>query len=187
MKSKLLGSVLLAMVLVTGSGCFRVSSETRALRDAALDGGLEGADEKIEISLGRLAFAAANFGIGFVPPEDIPAEARQVLGSVKGAEVSVYRFERRTGDLGKMLAAADKALEKRGCERLVGVLKEDQLVAVYIPKSMRSPKDVCFNVLVLSRNDLVCVGARGDVQTILDLAMQKAQAEFPPSTVALRQ
>ena len=187
MTTKLLGSLLLGMVLVTATGCFRVSSETRALRDAALDGGLEGADEKIELSLGRLAFAAANFGLGFVPQEDIPAEARQVLGSVRGAEVSVYHFERRTGDLAGMLVAADKALAKRGCERLVGVIKENQMVAVYIPRNMRSPKDVCFNVMVLSQNDLVCVGAMGDVQTLLDIAMQKAQAELPPRTVALRQ
>lgn len=178
----------LALMLFASTGCFRVGSETRALRDAALEGGLEGADAKIEISLGRLVFAAANFGLGFVPTNDIPPEARQVLGSVKGAEVSVYRFERRTGDLAKIMAAADRALEKKGCERLVGVLKENELVAVYVPKKMRSARNIAFHVLVMNRNDLVCVGARGDAATVLELAMAKAHEEMPPpKTVALRE
>lgn len=176
---------LLALLLAGSTGCFRVGSETRALRDAALNGGLEGADEKIELSLGRLAFAAANFGLSFAPTNDIPPEARQILGSVKGAEVSIHKFKRRTGDLAKIMVEADLAMEKKGCERLVGVLKENELVAVYVPKRMRSPRDIRFSVLVMNRNDLVCVSARGDIQTVLDIAMEKAQAEFP-KTVALR-
>ena len=177
----------LGLLVLASTGCFRVSSETRALRDAALDNGLGGAEEKIEFALGRFTFAAANFGLSFVETDQIPDEARILLGSVKGAEVSVYNFKKRAGDLSKVMADADRALEKRGFERLVGVIERDQLVAVYIPKKMRSARDVRFSVLVLNNRDLVCVSARGDVRTIMDFAMARAQEHLPPGTVALRE
>ena len=178
---------LLASLVFASTGCFRVSSETRALRDAALENGIAGAEEKIELALGRFTFAAANFGLSFVETEQIPQEARMLLGSVKGAEVSVYNFKKREGDLSKVMADADRALEKRGCERLVGVVGGDRLVAVYIPKKMRSARDVRFSVLVLNNRDLVCVSARGDLRTIMDFAMAQAQEHLPPGTVALRE
>lgn len=181
--------LLASALLLVGTGCFRVSSETRALRDAALDNGLKGADEKIEIALGRLTFAAANFGLGFVQTDEIPPEARQILRSVKGAEVSVYQFDRRTGGLASIMNDADKALAKRGCERLVGVINGDELVAVYIPKKMRSPRDIKFSVLVIAENNLVCASARGDVRTIMEVALGKAQEHLPPipETLAMKQ
>jgi hypothetical protein len=176
---------VLALLLVTATGCFRVSSETRALRDAALDNGAKGADEKIELALGRLTFAAANFGLGFVQTDEIPPEARLVLNSVKGAEVSVYKLRGFSGDLSAIMNAADKALDKRGCERLVGVINDKTLVAVYVPKKMRSPKDIKFSVLVLNEHDLVCASARGDVQTLMDVAWDKAREHLPPPAIAM--
>jgi hypothetical protein len=175
---------LFGLLLLTATGCFRVSSETRALRDAALDNGLKGADEKIELALGRLTFSAANFGLSFVQSQDIPPEARMLLNSVKGAEVSVHQFDRGSGDLSKILAAADRALEKRGCERLVGVINDRNLVAVYVPRKMRSAKDIRFSVLILNDENLVCASARGDVRAILDFAMAKAHEQLPPPVVA---
>lgn len=178
---------LLGLLLLTATGCFRVSSETRALRDAALDNGLSGAEEKIELALGRLTFGAANLGLHFVKSDDIPPEARMILGSVKGAEVSVYHFRERSGSLARVLQDADRALEKRDCERVVGVMQERQLVAVYTPTKIRSPRNVEFYVLVLNDHDLVCASANGDIKTILELAMSKAEEHFPPRTVAMAQ
>ena len=180
-----LQAALLGLLLVTSTGCFRVSSDTRALRDAALNNGLKGAKEKIELALGRFTCAAANFGLSYVQTDEIPPEARLALGSVKGAEVSVYQFQRQSVDRAKVLADADQAMEKRGCERLAGVIQDDQLVAVYVPKKMSSPRDIKFSVLVLAENSLVCASARGDVRAVMDLAMARAHEHLPPATVAM--
>jgi hypothetical protein len=167
------------LIMVTFTGCFRVSSETRALRDAALDGGLERTDEKIELGLGMFTFGAARMVCKFV---DLPVEARAILGSVKGAECSVFEFKNRTGNLATILSTADNAMEKRGRERVVGVLKDDNLVAVYVPEKAGSGSNISFSVLVIADGKLICASARGDVRDVLNLAMAKAGEHIPART-----
>jgi|KBSSwiStaDraftv2_1062776.scaffolds.fasta_scaffold532002_2 hypothetical protein len=161
-------------VLFFGTGCFRVSSDTRALRDAALDAGFTRADEKIEIGVGFFTVGLARLASKYV---DIPDEARTALSSLKQAECAVYEVHQRRESLASILRDADKAMEHRACDRLVGVIHENQLVAVYVPHDMNSAHDVKASVLVLNGKQLVCATARADARDLVQLAMEKVREQ----------
>ena len=181
MKTTRLLSICTAfLLLLTSTGCFRVSSQTQALRDAALDSGFARADEKIEIGVGFFTVGLAKLATHYI---DIPPEARTALSSLKQAECAVYEVHQRRESLASILMEADKAMESRGCERLVGVIHEGQLVAVYVPRDMNSAQDVKASVLVLNRNQLVCVTARANASDLVRLALNKVREESPGSPV----
>ncbi|HEX7861346.1 MAG TPA: hypothetical protein VF773_13520 [Verrucomicrobiae bacterium] len=162
-------------LLLCGTGCFRVSSDTRALRDVALEFN-ENAEEKIEIGAGFFTVGLVKFGARFV---ELPPEAKTVLGSVHGVECSVYQLQSDSADHAKLLIEADKAMSKRGCDRIVGVIDENQLVAVYAPRDQSSHRNMAFSVMVLTGRELVCATARGDLEPVLQLAYAKSQEHLP--------
>lgn len=183
--SRLLVTAFCGGLLLAGTtGCFRVSSETAMLRDAVLQNTPTAEwEEQIEIGLGRISFAVVQLG-GAVAARfvDLPPEARTVLNSAKGANASVYH--RKGGSLDdfnpqKVLAQADKNMEKRGWYRLVGVLRERELVAVYVPEDVDLARDAEVCVLVVNESELVCAGARSDLRPLYALGMEKAKEQFP--------
>ena len=172
------GPLLLLIVVLLGIGSFFwVSPEIRTLRNAVLENSSGQFQRKIELNVGRASFGLARFASGFV--RDIPEEARMALNSVKGAQVSIYKGTGTYVDTKKVFAAADQKMQQRGWNRLVGVAKEDHLVAVYIPNAFSSPVNMEACVLVLKRDQLICAYGRSDLQPLFNLAMQKAKMEFP--------
>jgi hypothetical protein len=165
--------IAVAAVALFSTGCFRVSSETRALRDAALE--FADADEKIEFGVGFFTVGLARFGTKFV---DLPPEAKLVLDAVHGAECSIHEL-RKKADPVKILARADKVMDKRGCDRIVGVVNRDELVAVYVPRSMTSSRNMQVSVLVLDKKELVCVKASGDLEPLVQIALEQAEQHLP--------
>jgi hypothetical protein len=163
-----------AAVLISATGCFRVSSETRALRDATLE--LVDADEKIELGVGFFTVRLARFGSQFL---ELPPEAKLVMEAVSGAECSVYEIRGGKPDSSEVLLRADKAMAKRGFDRIVGVADREDLVAVYIPRSMKSHRNMQVSVLVLNRTQLVCVKARGDLEPLMQIALDQANQHLP--------
>lgn len=164
------------VALVCATGCFRVSSDTRALRDAGLEIAGEGAQEQIELGVGFFTVGLAKLGAKFL---ELPPEAKIVMDSVRGAECSIYELQRHKSNLAAVLARADKAMQKRGRERILGVIDGRELVAVYIPRSMKSHRDLDVSVLVLNQEQLVCVSARGDMEPLLQVALEKAKEQMP--------
>jgi len=177
----ILSSAAALLLLLTTTGCFRVSSDTRALRDAALEGGFARADEKIEVGVGFFTVHLARLATKYI---DMPPEARTALDSLKKAECAIYDVHQRRESLTTILAEADHAMDRRGCDRLVGVIHEDQLVAVYVPRGMSSSHDIKASVLVLNKNQLVCATARADAQDLLELAMSKVREQIPSLAAA---
>lgn len=175
---KIITTTLAGVTLLCTTGCFRVSSETRALRDAGLEFGVTGAEEKIELGVGFFTVGLAKLGTRFL---DVPPELKAALSSVDGAECSVYEIDGRKADLGKVLAQADKAMHKRGCDRIVGVIDDRHLVAVYIPRETTSHRSMSISVLVLNDKQLVCATARGNLEPVVQMALNKAQERIPPS------
>ena len=180
MKRALISGSLAVVILFT-TGCFQVGSETRALRDAALEIGALEAEEKIEFGVGFFTVGLAKLGTRFV---DMPPEVKDILGSVDGAECSVYDVRGGTKDMAKILREADKAMDKRGFDRVVGVVERRQLVAVYIPRNVKSHRNLSISVLVLDEKQLVCATARGDLEPVVQLALNKTKVHLPPRTVA---
>jgi hypothetical protein len=172
---KFVSLAILAAPLFLGCGCFRVSSDTRAMRDAVLDRATSQPEKQFELGLGRFTFALVGFGSRYV---DMPEEARTIVNAVKGGEVSVYKLHGSNPENSEILAASDKSMTKRGWMRMVGFVHDNDLVAVYIPEKVHSSSNVRVAVLVLNGHDLVCVSANSDLEPLLDLAVEKAHHEF---------
>lgn len=166
--------VLLALLSVGLTGCFRVSSDTKALRDGLMQTAAAEWDTEIEVGVGTLTLGLARLGLGFV---DLPPEARAAIGAVRGAEVGVYRLrdEHRPLDHSIMLTKADGAMGVRGWDRLVTVLNHREMVAIYVPKDMRSPRDVSVSIVVLDGHDMVLAAARSDLEPLMQIAFKRPE------------
>ncbi|MGH7967363.1 MAG: hypothetical protein ACREIC_01410, partial [Limisphaerales bacterium] len=70
---------------------------------------------------------------------------------------------------GVILDRADKAMTRRGWVRVVGVIQENQLVAVYLPRNGISSSRMKACVAVLDGRDLVVVSARGNLEPLMDI------------------
>src|SRR5437867_1182563 len=74
-------ALALALLSVALTGCFRVSSDVRVLRDSVMNSAAADWNEKIEIGVGALTLNLARAGLAFV---DLDAEARTALQWVRG-------------------------------------------------------------------------------------------------------
>jgi hypothetical protein len=167
--------VLLFSFLLCGYGVvsfFLLGSETAALRNSCL--GTTGGQwhKRIVLNVGTLSTSFLRFGAQFLK---LPPEARTALVAVHGAEVGIYRQQ---GDhppqnFPGILDRADKAMVARGWERVVGVVQKGELVAVYLPGKSLSPERVNCCVMVVHGDELVIVGARGNLQPLLSLAAER--------------
>jgi len=61
-------------------------------------------------------------------------------------------------------------MSARGLERVVGLSKERELVAVYCPKRGVSSRDLKCCLVVFEGCDLVVASARGNLEPLLDIA-----------------
>jgi hypothetical protein len=174
--TRIFSAIMAAGLLIATTGCFRVSSDTQALRDVALKLQTAEAEEKIEIGVGFFTVGLAKLGARFV---ELPPEVRGILGSVDGVECSVYELRGGESNFAEVLSKADESMEKRGLDRVVGVLEREQLIAVYVPRKMKSHRDMSITVMVLTRRELICASARGDLDSVMQLAITKAQEQFP--------
>jgi hypothetical protein len=146
-----------------------VSSDAEALRNSVMKSVAAEWDKQIEIGVGWVTLTVARLGLAFV---DLPPEARTALRAVRGAEVGVYH-RRGTGarwDAAALLAAADQAMNSRGWDRLVTVLKEHEGVLVYVLGNSQSPRNMKTCVVVLNQHDMVVATARADLQPLMQLA-----------------
>jgi hypothetical protein len=118
------------------------------------------------INVGGVTLALARFGASFT---HLPPDAKAALQIVDHGDVGIYELEDRTSppDYALILKTADKSMQHRGWERIVGVVEGGQFVAVYAPKDQRG-KDISCCVAVLDDRNLVIVSARGNTVPMLD-------------------
>ena len=163
----------LALLLVSMTGCFRVSSDVGALRDSVIKSDGAKWDQQIEFGVGGLTLTLARAGLACV---DLEPEARTALQAARGAEVGVYKRRGAKGELrgGAILRAADQAMTERGWDRIVGVTKGRELVAVYAPQAVRSTRNVKVCVLVLDPGELVVASARSNLEPLMEIAFNHA-------------
>src|SRR5260221_7626406 len=145
---------------------FQLSGETSALRASALET-LPGTwNSKVAVHVGFFTTGLVRLGSRFFK---LPPEAQAGIASLRGAEVSVYKSQGTDSwvDTGVVLAHADKAMSARRWDRVVGVCREGELVAVYVPRRGFSADSVRCCVLVLHRGDLVVAGVSGNINPVL--------------------
>ena len=162
----------LALVCTIGiAGYFRLSSPTRAFRSSVIESVPGRWDKRFAVNVGGLTLGLVRFGSRFF---NLPPEAKAALEVLRGAEVGVYNLRDAPSalDYSAMFSAADKCMRGRGWERIVGVARSRQFVAVYMPRNLRTVKHMACCVAVLNEQDLVVASARGNLQPVLELATQ---------------
>src|SRR5688500_20237846 len=103
--TRLFIAMVAAGLLIATTVCFRVSSETQALRDVALKLQTGEAEEKIELGVGFFTVGLAKLCARFV---ELQPEVRCILGSVDGVECSVYELRDPASNLDEVLSQADE-------------------------------------------------------------------------------
>lgn len=146
--------------------------EVRALRRAVAGQLDQAVEPRFTFGVGGLILGIAR-GVTSLAP--VPPEARTALSALRGADVSLATLstppspsERRA-----LLEAAGGAMERRGWQRLVGVLDGRSTVGVYLPRNLKSPRDIRVAVLVVDGTDLVTVTARADLEPLLRWVEEK--------------
>ena len=177
-KGYLLLLVVLLVPLVCAFGVrgyFRLSSETKALRQTVMSAIPGQWNKRFAVHVGWLTMDLVRAGSQFV---NLPPEPRAALEALHGAEVGVYKLDHDPVriDAGAIFAAADRAMKTPGWERIVGVVEADQLVAAYVPARAVSAKRMACALVVLHQRDLVVVSARGNLQPLLQIAGRKLES-----------
>ena len=146
---------------------FHLSSDTRALRNGLMEASGVEWRQQIGLNIGRFTFGAVRAGLSFVT---LDPEARAAVQAVRGAEVGIYELvsERSHPDGAAMLAVADKVLNDRGWERVVGVLDGEELVSVYLPAKTISARRVKCCVVVFDGQRMVMVRATANLEPLLE-------------------
>jgi hypothetical protein len=173
----LLGTAALAALLVYSvAGFFRLSRDARHLRDSFLESKALKWDERIELSVGPVTTYLVRKGLSFA---ELDPDAQAALEAIRHAEVGLYRLHSaRTGlDCASVLSECDEVMARRDWERLVGVIADGQVVAVYVPKSNFNSRDMKACAAVLHGRDLVIVSARSNLEPLLELALRHADME----------
>lgn len=162
---------LLLLLLFAGGllvWSFVPGGEVRAMRRALDDAEAPPAKTKVAFGVGWPALAVARLVTAVA---DVEADARLALRSVRRADVSVQELDRELNRAQRLtlLESVDRSLERKGWERIVGVLEEDETVGVYLSTKSSSADDLRVAVLVLSGKELVSVAVRCDVEPLVEL------------------
>lgn len=162
----------LFLVLLLGGGLlvwsFLPGGEVRAMRRALADAEAPPAKTKVAFGVGWPALGLARL---VTTVADVEADARLALRSVRRADVSVQELDRELNRAQRLtlLESVDRSLERKGWERIVGVLEEEETVGVYLSTKSSSADDLRLAVLVLSGRELVSVAVRCEVEPLLEL------------------
>jgi hypothetical protein len=135
-------------------------------------------DNKVTLHPGFFTSALARAGARFFK---LPPEAQAAISSMRGFEVAVYKNSQATADwvdTGAVLARADDAMSARRWDRVVGVSRDDKLVAVYTPRRGVTANSIRCCVLVLHRNDLVVAGANGKLEPLVEVAQRHLEVPW---------
>lgn len=170
--------VLLALFALAVADCFRMDADGRALRDALKRGSGASFSRVFQGGVGPVLLMATRLGLRFV--DDLPPEARRAATSVRAARVSVDQIEGRVRpeQYPEMIQEADRAMAKRGWERLACVRESETLVMVYIDPGARRGSTVQTRVAVLESDHLVVVSAKLRLQPLIDLGIDTMNHEL---------
>jgi hypothetical protein len=164
------------LIVVGLTSFIRLSGGARCLSNSlthSIQSQQAGWSKMLEINVGRFTFGAARTALSFAR---LDPEVRTALRSVRSAQVGLYQLSSDADylNLGTLLNAADQAMTRKGWTRLVGVSREHELVAVYVPVQQTDASDVQACVAVVNGRQLVVVGARSDLEPLVDLALKQA-------------
>ena len=172
-----LGCFLLAVgvPVALAIALLHLSGDTRALRDAAIEGDGATWKKRIELHVGAVPLAAVRVGLPFV---HIDEDAKTAFSSLHSVEFSVHELASSEPNRARVIAEADARMSKRGWDRIVAVLNKDTAVSVYTQGAPGD--DLKISALVLNDRHMVAVTGCGDPRPLLELAMKKAEEKGLP-------
>jgi hypothetical protein len=132
----------------------------------------------VQMSIGSPTLGAIRSGLGFAHNQDV-REARQALAAIGHASVGVYELASESADWSRvqLFVDTDRAMQKRGWTRLVGVVDHKDTVLVYVPQDM-SPEgmtDIC--VAVVSGKELVVASTSVDAAELADFTVHHSKED----------
>jgi len=159
--------VVLGVIALGVASYFHLSSDTRALRNGLMKASGVEWRQHIGLNIGRGTFGVVRTGLSFVP---LDPKAQAAIQAARGVEVGIYELSpgAKAPDGAAMLAGADKVLNARGWERVVGVLDGEDLVGVYLPREAILAQQVKCCVMVFDGRQMVLVSARANVEPLLE-------------------
>lgn len=159
--------VLLAVAVVS---YVTLDRDVRVLRNHVMEATDARWDTKVQMSVGRMTLGAVGQGLRFVDHKDMD-DARLALRSVKHASVGVY--ERRSGGKDwsreQLFVETDRAMQKRGWTRMVGVAEKKETVLVYVQEDLDEddPFEIC--IAVVNGKEMVVCSTTVDAEALGDL------------------
>ena len=131
----------------------------------------------MQISLGRVSFAALRSGFSFAQSAEI-IEARDAIATLRQASVGVYQRRSGSGDWSsaELMVSADKHMQNRGWIRIVGVADGKDTVMVYVPNNAEEFDRVC--VAVINATEMVVVSATIKPAALVDLVERHAGGDL---------
>ncbi len=91
--------------------------------------------------------------------------------------MGVYKLTDANGiaSAAEILADTDTTMNKRGWERVVGVVHDQQTVAIYVPHKGLSKSNLECALLVLHDRDLIIAAGSGNPMPLIELASKKIE------------
>ena len=177
--------VALGTIALGVASYFRLSSDTRAMRDGVIKASGVEWRQNIGLNIGGGTFGLVRAGLSFIQLEP---EAQAAIKAVRGVEVGIYEPTSGTKppDGAAMLAVADKVLNARGWERVVGVLDGKDLVSVFVPAGAVLTDKVKCCVLVFDGRQMVMVSARVDAEPLLECLRNQSDLRLKLQSLAAR-
>jgi len=130
---------------------------------------------KVQMSVGRVTLGAIGQGLRFVHAKDVD-DARLALRAVRHASVGVY--ERTSGGSSwsreQLFGETDRAMQKRGWTRLVGVADQKEAVLVYVQEDLDADEPVEICVAVLNGKEMVVASTTVDAAALGELVAKHA-------------
>lgn len=160
------------LLVATVLNLITLSSDAAVLRRSIeRAGGLQLAT-RVQFSPGPLALGLVRGVAGLI--DDVPAEARQALKSVRTASVGVYRLNAVSSDesRARMLNEADADLRARGWTRLVAVRSDRATVIVYATEEQPTGEKIQVCVAVCDLEQLVVASATLRPESLVELIGQ---------------
>ena len=177
--SFLLVAVAAVLVIWGVISYFRVGADVRALRDGFQQSAPGAWSRNIEINVGP--FTTGLVRSVLVADNQMEPEARAALNSVQAGQVGVYEL---AGDArlesAAAFAAADRAMSRRGWDRLVAVVQGDNQVVVYAPLDPGPGTELSLCFAVLHERQLIVGQARADLQ-MLEPLLRNLGRQFAPA------
>jgi hypothetical protein len=163
----------LTPVLILGAialSYLTLDRDVRVLRHHVMAATDAGWKTKIQMSVGRATLGTVRQGLRFVHHKDMD-DALLALKAVKHASVGVY--ERTSGGTDwsreQLFVDTDRAMQKRGWTRLVGVADKKETVLVYVQDNLDEDEPIEICVAVVSGKEMVVASTTIDAEALGEL------------------